>query len=80
MICTNDEEAAELMSMQRQNGMSKGAWNRYQANGKAHYDIFRPGLKYQMMDIQAAIGRDQLTHLEDFNNRRREIVARYQKN
>lgn len=41
MICTNDEEAAELMSMQRQNGMSKGAWNRYQANGKAHYDIFR---------------------------------------
>lgn len=79
MICTNDEEAAELMSMQRQNGMSKGAWNRYQANGKAHYDIFRPGLKYQMMDIQAAIGRDQLTHLEEFNNRRREIVARYQK-
>lgn len=79
MICTNDEEAAELMSMQRQNGMSKGAWNRYQANGKAHYDIFRPGLKYQMMDIQAAIGRDQLTYLEEFNNRRREIVARYQK-
>lgn len=31
MICTNDEEAAEIMSMQRQNGMSKGAWNRYQA-------------------------------------------------
>lgn len=79
MICTNDEEAAEIMSMQRQNGMSKGAWNRYQANGKSHYDIFRPGLKYQMMDIQAAIGRDQLTHLEEFNNRRREIVARYQR-
>lgn len=79
MICTNDEDAAEIMSMQRQNGMSKGAWNRYQANGKAHYDIFKPGLKYQMMDIQAAIGRDQLTHLEEFNNRRREIVARYQK-
>ena len=79
MICTNDEDAAEIMSMQRQNGMSKGAWNRYLANGKAHYDIFKPGLKYQMMDIQAAIGRDQLTHLEEFNNRRREIVARYQK-
>lgn len=79
MVCTNDEDAAEIMSMQRQNGMSKGAWNRYQANGKAHYDIFKPGLKYQMMDIQAAIGRDQLTHLEEFNTRRREIVARYQK-
>lgn len=79
MICTDDEEAAEIMSMRRQNGMSKGAWNRYQASGKAHYDIFKPGLKYQMMDIQAAIGRDQLTHLEEFNARRREIAARYQK-
>ena len=79
MVCTDDEDAAEIMSMQRQNGMSKGAWNRYQANGKAHYDIFKPGLKYQMMDIQAAIGRDQLKHLEEFNARRREIVARYQK-
>lgn len=79
MVCTDDEDAAEIMSMQRQNGMSKGAWNRYQANGKAHYDIFKPGLKYQMMDIQAAIGRDQLKHLEEFNTRRREIVARYQK-
>lgn len=77
MITTNDEAAAEQMSMQRQNGMSKGAWNRYQANGKAHYDIFMPGLKYQMMDIQAAIGRDQLTKLEGFNDRRREIVAMY---
>lgn len=79
MICTNDEDAAEQMSMQRQNGMSKGAWKRYQSNGKSHYDIFMPGLKYQMMDIQAAIGRDQLKYLEQFNARRREIVARYQR-
>lgn len=79
MICTNDEDCAEQMSMQRQNGMSKGAWNRYQANGKAHYDIFMPGLKYQMTDIQAAIGRDQLKYLDGFNDRRREIVAIYQR-
>lgn len=79
MICTNDEDAAEQMSMQRQNGMSKGAWKRYQSSGKSHYDIFMPGLKYQMMDIQAAIGRDQLKYLEEFNARRREIVARYQR-
>lgn len=79
MICTNDEDVAEQMSMQRQNGMSKGAWKRYQSSGKSHYDIFMPGLKYQMMDIQAAIGRDQLKYLEEFNARRREIVARYQR-
>lgn len=79
MVCTDDENIAEQMSMQRQNGMSKGAWNRYQANGKAHYDIFMPGLKYQMMDIQAAIGADQMDYLEAFNARRREIIAMYQR-
>lgn len=77
MITTDDEEVADRMSVQRQNGMDKGAWNRFGAKGKSHYDIFVPGLKYQMMDIQAAIGRDQLKHLEQFNKRRAEIVARY---
>lgn len=78
IVCTADEAAAERMLVQRQNGMSKGAWNRYHAKGAAHYDIFVPGLKYTMMDIQAAIGDDQLKYLEGFNARRAEIVARYQ--
>lgn len=77
MVCTADERAAEQMSEQRQNGMSKGAWNRYSAKGAANYDIFFPGLKYQMMDIQAAIGNDQLKYLAAFNARRVQIVERY---
>ncbi|MBB5335099.1 DegT/DnrJ/EryC1/StrS family aminotransferase [Pectinatus brassicae] len=79
MITTNDEKAADQMSVQRQNGMDKGAWNRFGAKGKSHYDIFIPGLKYQMMDMQAAIGRDQLKYLSEFNSRRTQIVARYNK-
>lgn len=77
MICTGDEEMAELISMLRQNGMSKNAWNRYSAKGSAHYDILRPGLKYTMMDIQGAIGDSQLKQLDAFNCRRRDISARY---
>ncbi|WP_196593874.1 DegT/DnrJ/EryC1/StrS family aminotransferase [Pectinatus sottacetonis] len=77
MITTDDEKAADQMSVQRQNGMDKGAWNRFGAKGKSHYDIFIPGLKYQMMDIQAAIGRDQLKYLEKFNKRRTEIIEKY---
>lgn len=77
MITTDDEQAADRMSVQRQNGMDKGAWNRFGAKGKSHYDIFVPGLKYQMMDIQAAIGRDQLKYLNKFNQRRAEIVNIY---
>ncbi|WP_281679972.1 DegT/DnrJ/EryC1/StrS family aminotransferase [Synergistes jonesii] len=77
MVCTQDEELAEKIMMLRQNGMSKGAWNRYAAKGSANYDIFFPGLKYTMTDIQAAIGNSQLPELENFNRRRARIVAFY---
>ncbi len=77
MICTGDEEIAEKAAVLRQNGMSKGAWNRYAAKGSANYDIFFPGLKYTMMDIQAAIGDSQLKELDSFNFRRKEIVSFY---
>lgn len=77
MICTGDGHIAELVSVLRQNGMSKNSWNRYAAKGNAHYDILRPGLKYTMTDIQAAIGDSQLKQLDAFNARRRDIAARY---
>jgi len=79
MICTGDEAIAEKAAVLRQNGMSKGAWNRYAAKGSANYDIFFPGLKYTMMDIQAAIGDSQLRELGAFNSRRKEIVSFYMK-
>jgi len=77
MVCTDDESMAEMLSVFRQHGMSKGAWNRYAAKGKTHYDILLPGLKYNMMDIQAVIGLSQMKRLEGFNKRRAEIVAQY---
>lgn len=77
MICTEDEKMAEKIMILRQNGMSKGAWNRYSAKGSSNYDIFFPGLKYTTTDIQAAIGISQLKQLESFNERRREIVSFY---
>lgn len=79
MVCTACEDAAERVSVLRQHGMSKGAWNRYAATGTPHYDLLFPGLKYNMLDIQAAIGNDQLTRLASFNARRREIVSMYRK-
>lgn len=77
MLCTGDEEIAERVSMLRQNGMSKNAWNRYAAKGSVHYDVLAPGLKYTMMDLQGAIGDSQLRQLDGFNARRRAIVERY---
>lgn len=77
MICTADGELADKISALRQNGMSKGAWNRYSEKGGAGYDILMPGLKYTMTDIQAAIGSSQLRQLDGFNRRRAEIADMY---
>jgi dTDP-4-amino-4,6-dideoxygalactose transaminase len=58
-------------------GMSRDAWRRYSSEGTWYYEVTRPGYKYNMSDIQAAIGLHQLRRLSPFHARRREIVERY---
>ncbi len=59
-------------------GMSRDAWNRYTATGSWFYEVVSPGFKYNMPDIQAAMGRVQLRRLDAMQMRRHEIVAQYQ--
>ena len=58
-------------------GMSRDAWNRYNANGSWHYDVTCPGFKYNMTDIAAALGLQQLKKLPHSYARRRAIVQKY---
>jgi dTDP-4-amino-4,6-dideoxygalactose transaminase len=58
-------------------GMSRDAWGRYGRGGSWAYDVVRPGFKYNLGDVQAAIGLVQLDRLPSFHARRRELVARY---
>ncbi|MBP1625716.1 MAG: UDP-4-amino-4-deoxy-L-arabinose--oxoglutarate aminotransferase [Holophagaceae bacterium] len=58
-------------------GMSRDAWNRFDRSGSWYYEVVLPGFKYNMTDMQAAIGLVQLGRLEQFQKRRREIVDRY---
>ena len=58
-------------------GMSRDAWKRYEKNGSWYYEIVAPGFKYNMTDIQAAIGLVQLQRLETMQQRRYEIVRQY---
>jgi dTDP-4-amino-4,6-dideoxygalactose transaminase len=58
-------------------GMSREAWSRYAAGGKWAYDIVEPGFKYNMTDIQAAIGLQQLRRFPKMQDRRRQIVEMY---
>ena len=47
----------------RLHGMSRDAWTRYLPGGCWRYDVEIAGLKANMTDMQAAIGRAQLRHL-----------------
>lgn len=58
-------------------GMSKDAWKRYDQGGSWYYEVVLPGFKYNMTDIQASIGLQQLKKLPQFQQRRREVVRRY---
>jgi len=59
-------------------GMTKDAWHRFGDKGFRHYQVVEAGFKYNMMDLQAAIGLHQLARVEDNWLRRREIWNTYQ--
>lgn len=67
-------EQARIWSL---HGMSRDAWKRYDSNGSWYYEIVAPGFKYNMTDIQAAIGLVQLQRLEEMQARRYAIVRQY---
>ncbi len=77
MVTTADPQIAESIRRARLHGMSKDAWKRYMPGSNWRYTVETPGLKANMTDIQAAIGRAQLRHFPAWQERRRELVARY---
>jgi len=77
-VVTRDEKMAEAVALLRFHGMDREAWNRFGKKGSQHYEIIAPGYKYNMMDIQAALGLHQLKQLDGFIKRRTELALRYQ--
>ena len=77
MITTKDEGLADKLRLLRFHGISKEAWKRYGKEGSPQYEILLPGLKYNMLDIQAAIGIHQLKKLDRFIEIRKRIVEKY---
>lgn len=77
MVTTNNDEWAAEIQMYGLHGLSRGAWRRYSDEGFKHYRVMLPGYKYNMMDLQAAIGIHQLPRVNDYHKRREEVWARY---
>ena len=76
-MLTGPAELLENARMWSLHGMSRDAYKRYTAEGSWSYEVVLPGFKYNMPDIQAAIGLHQLKRLHSMQSRRMAIVAQY---
>jgi len=79
MITHNDDHLESQLRLLRFHGIERDAWKRYGRGGKPEYDIQTPGFKYNLTDIQAALGLAQLSRLEELNNRRRQLADQYRR-
>ncbi|MGE0131137.1 MAG: DegT/DnrJ/EryC1/StrS family aminotransferase [Blastocatellales bacterium] len=78
MIVTRDEQIAERCRVMRLHGISRDAFDRYTSTKPAwHYEVIAPGFKYNMTDLAASIGIQQLKKAWNFQRRRAEMAARY---
>jgi perosamine synthetase len=77
MVTTDDDDLAEWVRRARLHGMSADAWRRHLPGGTWQYTVDDAGLKANMTDLQATIGRAQLRHLSEWQHRREALAARY---
>jgi dTDP-4-amino-4,6-dideoxygalactose transaminase len=77
MVTTHDERLYEKMRVLCLHGINRDAWNRYAEKGQWFYQVVDCGFKYNLSDIQSAIGIHQLRKLEQFIERRRALARLY---
>jgi len=77
MATTQNPEYADKIRMLSLHGISRDAWKRYSADGSWRYDILDVGYKYNLTDLQAALGLVQLTKCDAMRARRAALAERY---
>lgn len=77
MIVCQDDELAKKLSLLRFHGINRDAWKRYGTKSSPKYDVIMPGYKYNLTDMQAALGIHQMAKLDQFNASRKQLAERY---
>jgi len=77
MLVLNDESLADKIRILRLHGISRDAWKRYGKSGFAHWELHSPGFKYNMADINAALGIHQLKKVNRFLELRKKYSSLY---
>lgn len=77
MVTTGNPDIARRLRLLRFHGVERDAWKAYGRPGLARYDVLIPGFKYNLTDLQAALGVHQLSKLGGFLSRRALLAQRY---
>ncbi len=77
MVTTENPEIAKRLQVMRLHGIARDAWKRYSAEGTWFYEVLEAGFKYNMTDMQAALGLVQLSKCDQMSVAREEIAYRY---
>ncbi|OGG11311.1 UDP-4-amino-4,6-dideoxy-N-acetyl-beta-L-altrosamine transaminase [Candidatus Gottesmanbacteria bacterium RBG_13_45_10] len=77
MVTTNNKKLTDFIRINSLHGLNKGAWKRYTSAGFKNYLVEAAGYKYNMTDMQAAIGLTQLERFENNQKRRKQIWDKY---
>jgi dTDP-4-amino-4,6-dideoxygalactose transaminase len=77
LITVCDEKLRDRLVSLRFHGVNQDAWKRYARETAKGYDLFEPGWKYNLTDLQAALGLVQLRRIEEMNERRRKLAELY---
>ncbi len=77
MCTTENYEWAEKIKILRLHGISRDAWKRYDKGGSWYYEVVEAGFKYNITDLQAAIGVEQLKKADYFYEERKKIASKY---
>jgi len=78
LASTSDAAVMERAAVVSLHGMSRHAWMRFGSGGFRHYDVTEPGFKWNMFDLQAALGLAQFERLEASLERREALCRRYE--
>jgi len=77
MVTTWNSEAAQRIRLMRLHGIERDAWKRYRADGSWRYEVLDAGFKYNLTDLQSAIGLVQLARCDAMWQARQAIAQRY---
>jgi dTDP-4-amino-4,6-dideoxygalactose transaminase len=79
MLVVNTPELAERIRILRWYGLSEATWERMEGHPGIYSEVLEPGLKYNMNDVQAAVGLAQLKKLDFLNKKRSVLAERYRR-